>query len=185
MPGERDIRVTASVDEAAVAAAIRRLGWRVSATKAAADQLPLAPAVLAYRRHYLVEHDRGRLKGHPWSLTPMSVARDDHATGVIRRLWVGWRVVTRLAFVVRRRLAVERTALAGLYAGQPKRVTVRPTAERLLESVQEVTLTIIRAGRSRRYHLTPLSPVQRRILVLMNLPVDIYTRLSADSHKPP
>jgi transposase len=182
---EQELHVTASVDPEAVEAAVRQLGWQVDAANQPADQLSLEQAVLAYRDQYLVERDMGRLKGHPLSLTPMYLERDDHATGLIRLLSMGLRVLTLLEFVVRRRLAVERTALAGLYAGQPKRATVRPTAERLLESFQEVTLTIIREGRSRRYHLTPLSPVQRRILVLMNLPVDIYTRLSADSHKPP
>jgi len=182
---ERDIRVTASVDEAAVEAAIRRLGWRVYATNAPADQLPLAQAVLAYRSQYLVEHDMGRLKGHPLSLTPMYVERDDHATGLIRLLLVGLRVLTRLEFVVRRRLASERTALAGLYAGQPKRAAVRPTAERLLERFQGLTLTILREARRRRYHLTPLSPLQQRILALLDFRVDIYTRLCPDSYKPP
>jgi hypothetical protein len=75
--------------------------------------------------------------------------------------------------------------LAGLYAGNPKRATARPTTERLLERFEGLTLTIIQEGRRRRYHLTPLSRVQRRILALMNFPVDIYTRLGPDSHQPP
>jgi hypothetical protein len=48
-----------------------------------------------------------------------------------------------------------------------------------------LTLTIIREGRRRRAHLTPLSRVQRRILTLLNFPVGIYTRLCPDSSKPP
>jgi transposase len=114
----------------------------------------------------------------------MSLERDDHATGLIRLLSVGLRVLTRLESVVRRRLAAARTALAGLYAGNPKRATARPTTERLLERFEGLTLTIIREGRRRRSHLTPLSQVQRRILALLTFPVDIYTRLCPDSHKP-
>ena len=163
----------------------RRLGWRVYATNAPPDQLSLSQAVLAYRSQYLVERDMGRLKGHPLSLTPLYLEREDHATGLIRLLSVGLRVLTLLEFVVRQRLAAERTALAGLYAGNPTRATARPTTERLLERFEGLTLTIIREGRRRRYHLTPLSRVQRRILALLNFPVDIYTRLCPDSHKPP
>jgi transposase len=140
---------------------------------------------LAYRREYLVERAMGRLKGRPWSLTPMYLERDDQATGLIRLLSSGLRVLTRLELVIRRRLAAARTGLAGLYAGNPKRATARPTTERLLERFEGLTLTIIREGRRRRYHLTPLSRVQRRILALLNFPVDIYTRLCPDSHKPP
>jgi hypothetical protein len=74
-----------------------------------------------------VESDIGRLKGHPWSLTPMYLARDDQATGVIRWLAVGWRSLTLREFVVRWRLAATRTVLAGLEVGTPKRATTRPT----------------------------------------------------------
>jgi transposase len=182
---ERDICATTVVDRGAVAAAGSRLGWRVYATNAPPDQLPLSQAVLAYRSQYLVESDMGRLKGKPLSLTPMYLERDDHATGLIRLLSVGLRVLTLLEFVVRQQLAAARTMLAGLYAGNPKRATARPTAERLLKRLEGLTLTIIREGRRRRYHLTPLSRVQRRILTLLNFPVAIYTRLCPDSHKPP
>ena len=127
----------------------------------------------------------GRLKGHPLSLTPMYLEREDHVTGLIRLLSVGLRVLTLVEFVVRRRLAAQRTALAEVYAGNPRRTTARPTTERLLECFEGLTLTIIREGRHRRYHLTPLSRVQRRILTLLNFPVDIYTRLCPDSHQPP
>jgi transposase len=127
---ERDVRVTAVVDRRAVAGAVRRLGWRVYATNAAPTQLALSEAVRAYRSEYRVERDMGRLKGRPLSLTPMYLERDEHATGLIRLLSVGLRVLTLLEFVVRQRLAAERMVLAGLYAGNPKRATARPTTER-------------------------------------------------------
>jgi transposase len=115
----------------------------------------------------------------------MYLQRDAHATGLIRLLSVALRVLTLVEFVVRQRLAAAWTTLAGVYAGNPKRATARPTTERLLKSFEGLTLTIIREGRRRRSHLTPLSRVQRRILRLLNFPVDIYTRLCPDSHQPP
>jgi transposase len=185
VPGERDLRVTASGDQEAVAIAVRQLGWRVYATNAPAEQLSLPQAVWAYRSEDLIEREMGRLQGKPLALTPMDVERDDHATGLIRLLSIGLRVLTRLEFVVRWRLAAAQTELAGLYAGNPKRTTARPTAARLLESFQELTLTIIREGHRRRYHLPPLSRVQQRILALLDFPVETYTRLCVDSRKPP
>ena len=142
-------------------------------------------AVLAYRSQDLVASDRGRRTGHPLSLTPMSLERDDHATGLIRLLSVGLRVLTVLEFVVRQRLAAARTVLIGLYTGNPKRATARPTTERLLKRFEGLTLTIIREGRRRRSHLTPLSHVQRRMLTLLKFPVDISTKLCPNSPKPP
>jgi transposase len=164
---------------------VHQLGWRVYVTPHPPAQLSLQEAVLAYRHEYLVERAMGRLKGRPLSLTPMYLEREDHATGLIRLLSLGLRVLTRLEFGVRRHLAAATTTLAGLSVGNPKRATAHPTAERLLEAFQGLTLTIIREGRRRRRHRTPLSRVHQRILALLNVPVDIYTRLCPDSYKPP
>jgi transposase len=182
---EREPQVVVTVDEAAVQEVLRRKGWRVYATNVPAGQLPLPQAVLAYRSQYIVERGCGRLKGRPLSLTPMYLERDDHATGLIRLLSIGLRVLTLLEFAVRRRLAQEGTELAGLYAGNPKRTTARPTAERILEAFQDITLTLIQEPHRSLRHLTPLSELQQRILTLLDFSPNIYTRLCANSFKPP
>jgi len=182
---ERHITVTVEVDPEAVEAAVRRLGWRVYVTNQPQDQLPLEQAILAYRSEYIVERGFGRLKGRPLSLTPMYVQRDDYATGLIRLLTLGVRVLTLLEFVVRRRLTAEKAKLAGLYAGNPTRATARPTAERLLEVFREITLTLIQEPHQSRRHLTPLSALQQRLLALLDFPLDIYTRLCTETVKPP
>ena len=69
------------------------------------EQLSLEQAVLAYREKYLVERGFGRLKGKPLSVTPMYLQDDRRATGLIRLLTIGWRILTLLEFDVRRRLA--------------------------------------------------------------------------------
>jgi transposase len=170
--------------EHASATTIDRLDWQVYVANTPSDQLFLPQAVQAYRSQYLVESDMGRLKGRPLSLAPVYLERDDRVTKSIRLLKVGLQVLTLVECVVCQGLAAARTAPAGLSPGNPKRATARPTIERLLERVQGLTLTIICEGR-RRSHLTPLSRVQRRILVFLSFPEDIYTRLCPDSHKPP
>jgi transposase len=181
----RQISITHTVDTAALEAAIARLGWRVYATNQGVAQLSLAQAVLAYREEYLIERSLGRLKGQPLSLTPMYVERDDHATGLIRLLAIGLRVLTMLEFVVRRRLAQDSESVAGLYAGNPKRASVQPTTERLLQAFRGITLSIIVEPDQQRRHLTALSPLQQRILALLEFPPTIYTKLCADSCQPP
>jgi transposase len=182
---EREPAVTVTIDENAVQEVIRRKGWRVYATNAPAQELPLSQAILAYRNQYIVERGCGRLKGRPLSLTPMYLERDDHATGLIRLVSIGLRVLTLLEFLVRRRLAQEDDELAGLYAGNPKRTTAQPTAERILEAFKDLTLTLIHEPHRSLRHLTPLSDLQQRILSLLDFPPDIYTRLCANSSKPP
>jgi transposase len=182
---EWDIQVTVSLDPGAVAAAVRQLGWRVYATTDPPEQLSRQEAVRAYRNEYLVERAMGRLKGRPLSLTPMSLERDDHAPGLIRLLSIGWRVLTLMAFGVRRRLATAKTTLTGRSIGNPKRATAHPTAERLLAAFHGLTLTSLRAGRRWRRHLTPLSRVQPRMLALLDFPGAIDTKRCPDSQKPP
>ena len=176
--------VEVRVDEEALESAVRRLGWRIYSTNQPAEQLSLEQAVLAYRSEYLVERSLGRLKGRPLSLTPMYVQRDDHATGLMRLLSIALRVLTLVEFVVRRQLAAEGATLAGLYAGNVKRATARPTAERLLEAFQEVTLTVVEGGHQVYRHLTVLSPLQERILELLGFSSRVYTRLCTVSHEP-
>ena len=74
----------------------------------------------------------------------MDGQRDDHATGRMRLWSIALRVLTLVECVGRRQLAAEGTKLAGLYAGNPKRETARPTAERLLEAFEDITLTIVK-----------------------------------------
>jgi transposase len=173
----QSVQVSVVVEEAALSAAVRRLGWRVYASNAPVARLTLEQAVLAYRHEYIIDRGMSRLKGRPLSLMPVYLQREDHAIGLIRLLSIGLRLLTLLEFTVRQRLAAESGKLAGLYAGNPKRATAQPTAELLLQAFQELTLTIIQeSGQTRRY-LTPLSMLQKRILALLDFPPDIYTKL--------
>jgi len=181
---DRQATVEVRVDEEALESAVHRLGWRVYSTNQPVEQLSLEQAVLAYRSEYLVERSLGRLKGRPLSLRPMYVQRDDHATGLIRLLSIALRVLTLLEFVVRRQLKAEGATLAGLYAGNPKRETARPTAERLLEAFQEVTLTVVEGVHQVYRYLTALSPLQERILELLGFSSRVYTRLCTVSDEP-
>ena len=182
---DRQATIEVRGDEDALEAAVRRLGWRVYGTNQPREQLSLEQAVLAYRQEYLVERSFGRLKGRPLSLTPMYVHRDEHATGLIRLVSIGLRVLTLLEYVVRRQLAAQGEKLAGLSAGNAKRETARPTAERLLEAFQELTLMVVEGTTQIYRHLTVLSPLHVRILELLGVSAHVYTRLCTVSDEPP
>jgi len=182
---EHEFQVRVALNEEAVAKAVQSLGWRVYATTQPTEQLPLEQAILAYREEYLVEHGMGRLKGRPLSLAPMYLQDDDHVTGLIRLLSIALRVLTLLEYTVRRRLAIQHDKLAGIYAGNPKRSTARPTAEAMLEAFKDITLSVVTLGGQTQRHVTPLSSVQQRILELLDFSPSIYSSLAADSSGPP
>ncbi|RJS84454.1 hypothetical protein CW713_02570 [Methanophagales archaeon] len=173
----RDAHLRFEVDEEAVNEVRKRLGWRVYATNQPAEELTIQNAVLAYRDEYVIERCFGRLKGKPLLLKPMYLQDDDRATGLIRLLTIGLLVLSLLEFTVRRQLVEEGKQLKGLYAGNPKRSTARPTAEAILGAFQEIFLTMITIGKRIERHLTPLSDLQREILRLLGFHPDIYTKL--------
>ena len=137
LPGvRRDLTFTliSSREATAIAKAMSQLGWRVYATNHLAEYLTLELAVEAYRDEYLVERNFARLKGSPLSLAPLYVQCDNHCVGLVRSLTLALRVLTLLESVVRQRLGEQKEEMAGLFAGNPKRRTAQPTAERLLNA---------------------------------------------------
>lgn len=168
-------------DQEAIKRAIKVLGWRVYATNQMTEALGLEAAVEAYRDEYLVERNFGRLKGHPLSLGPLYVQRDDHRVGLIRLLTIALRVVTILEGVVRSALAESHQEIEGLFAGNPKRRTAQPTTERMLEAFNEITLTIVSGPGLVQRHLPLLSALQQQILALCGFSPAVYTRLTDDS----
>jgi transposase len=181
---ERTLSVQVEVDEQAFQLAVDLLGWRVYATNELVDHLPLEKAVLAYREEYVIERGFGRLKGKPLSLTPMYLQSDERATGLIRLLSIGLRLLTLIEYRVRQRLAEINETLAGLYAGNPKRTTERPTAEAMLQVFKGIHLSAVSIGEQVLYHVTPLSQVQQKILSMLDFPSDIFTRLVDGFPKP-
>jgi transposase len=182
---KRRFRVDYTLDSDAVDTQMQVLGWRVYATNHPLADFSLPQAVAVYRQEYLIEHGFGRFKGQPLSLTPMFLHREDHIKGLIRLLSIGLRLLTLVESQLRRALFLEQSSLAGLYAGNPKRSTTQPTTERILAAFKEITLVIIDYGTELYAHLTSLSPLQQKILQLLNFPIEIYTRLLLQSDHPP
>jgi transposase len=182
---KRVLQVRVRRDEAAIQDIARWFGWRVFATNQGPEGLSVEQAVLAYRDQYVVERSFGRLKGKPLSLRPMYLQDDRRATGLVRLLSLGLKVLTLLEYGVRQKLSRRGESLAGLYAGNPKRTTARPTAEALLAAFKDITLSVVTLNQQVLRHVTPLSKLQLQILALLDLPNDLYERLTGTTSTPP
>ncbi|MBC7250433.1 MAG: transposase [Anaerolineae bacterium] len=165
-------------NEEAISDARRRMGWRLYVSDAPAEEFSLTQAVWAYRGAPRMERNFSRLKGRPLGIRPLYVQREDHAKGIVRLLSLALRVLTLVEHVVREALQVAGETLKGLYAGNPKRETTRPTTERLLKAFRGITLSIVLLPDRMIRHVTPLSALQRRILELLGLPVSMYEDLA-------
>jgi hypothetical protein len=67
-------------------------------------------------------------------------------------------------------------AVQGLYAGNPQRATARPTAESILGAFRGITLVVQEVNGQVLRMLSPLSPLQQRLLQLLGLSDEIYLR---------
>ena len=166
-----------SLNTDAIEKKIAMFGWRVYVSNHPEKSLSLADAVVAYREEYLMERGFGRFKGFPLSLTPIYLQREDHIKGLIRLLSIALRVLTLLEFQVRRHLASKKLKLSGLYAGNPKRRTNRPTAEQLLSAFKEINRVSVTVDSQVNSQVEQLSPLQQEILTLLEIPAEIYTQL--------
>ena len=160
-----------------------RVGWRIYVTKVRIEQLFLAQTVVYYRDQWQLEHGFHRFKRGQLPALPIYLANEDRIIGLMFLLTIALRCFTLIEFQVRRQLQAQQDEIAGLYAGNPKRKTQRPTAEQLLAAFDGITLYHHRDGTS---EITPLNDLQRRILALMKLPETIYalpvpTRFIPDS----
>lgn len=174
---ERKVRFQVQVErnQEAIAWAMFKVGWRIYLTNAPQEQLSLTEAVLAYRDQYIEENIFRRLKGKMLSITPLYVQRDDHAQGLFHLLSLAARLLALGDYTARQALAEQQAELSGIYPGNPKRSTPRPTMERMLEVFDNINLSIVHLAEQTLCQVTPLTAVQERILSLLGLPTTLYT----------
>jgi transposase len=161
----------------AIQAAEFQAGWRIYATNAPQEHLSFTQAVLAYRDQYIEENVFRRLQGKFLSITPLYIQRDDHAQGLFHFLTLGARLLALGDYLARQALTAQRSELTGVYSGNPKRGTARPTTERMLAAFEGIHLLIMPSAARTQCFLTRLSDVQERILALLGLPSSLFTDL--------
>jgi transposase len=182
LPQKERYQITAvTPNPQAIEQETRGFGWRADLTNAPSAKLSLSQAILAYRDEWIAERNFGRFKGVPLSITPFFVQRDDQVTGLVHLLSLAVRLLSLIEFVVRRRLQQTGQSLSGLYPGNPTRTTARPTTEKLLQAFNNLTLTLLQVRGECYGDITPLNPLQLKILNLLGLSPEIYSGLVENS----
>ena len=146
-------------------------GWRLYGTYVPPGRLSLSQAVVYYKGQGQPE---GGLKGRALAAASLYLRREDCIRGLLVLLGIALRELPLVQFVVRRQLQAQGKALAGLYEGNPWRKPERPPTERLLRAFEGLTLYRYQTVGQGVYQMSPLTPLQRRILALMGLPESIY-----------
>lgn len=156
---------------AAIAEAELLAGWRLYLTNAPTTQLTLPQAVIYYRDEWLLERGFHRFKRGCLPALPVYFQNQDRIIGLMFLLNLALRVFTLMEFVVQQALLETQTSLAGLYDGNPKRKTARPSAEQMLKAFCNLTLYFIPDF---TIFVTPINDLQKQILSLMKIPKSLY-----------
>ncbi len=156
---------------AAIEMAEQLAGWRLYVTNASTTKLTLPQAVIYYRDEWLLERGFHRFKRGSLPALPIYFQNQDRIAGLMFLLTLALRVFTLMEFVVRQALEQTQQSLAGLYNGNPKRDTSRPSAEQMLKAFCNLTLYFLPDF---TIFITPLSDLQRQILSLMKMPESLY-----------
>ncbi len=112
-----------------------------------------------------------RLKRGSLPALPIYFQNQDRITGLMFLLNLALRVFTLMEFVVQQALLSTQTSLTGLYDGNPKRKTARPSAEQMLNAFCHLTLYFLPDF---TIFVTPINDLQRQILSLMKMPESLY-----------
>jgi len=176
---ERKVRyqLTVSGNQSAIEAAEFKAGWRIYATNESSANLSVEEAVLSYRDQIVAENIFRRLHGKMLSVTPLYIQREDHAQGLIHLLTLAARVLALCDYLAREALAEEGAELAEVYAGNAKRSTPRPTAERMFKAFKGIDLIIFPPDEQSAPVLTAFRPVHERILTLLGLSISLFLDL--------
>ncbi len=172
---EQDPQVEVARREGAIEQAKREMGWQVYATNH--REMTLTAVVWGYRGQYRLEDDWSRRKGRSLSLTPMYLQDESRMQGRVLLLSLAIRLLTLLEWQVRKKLQDSGQTLTGVYPGQPGRQARRPSAEMLLKVFQGISLSVVEGAGEVSIPLTPLTPLQERVLALWDLPADLFHRL--------
>jgi len=178
---QRHLELVVRREAAAIERAELLAGWRLYVTNASSEQMSLAQGVSYYREQWQPERGFHRWKGGELSALPLYLKHEARIRGLMTVLSVGLRVLTLVEFVTRRELSHRQEQLAGLYEGNRKRATDRPTTERLLRVFEGIVLYRWQIGEQVSYQLSPLTDLHRRILDLMSLPANLYARLGPNA----
>jgi transposase len=172
-----------AVDWQAWQALVAHLGWQVLVTNTTVQHYKASTLVRAYRQQIIPERAFSRLKSRHLNIRPVYVRDEQRIVGLTWVLTLALRVLTLTEHRLRTALARRDEGLVGLNPASRTQATRRPTTERVLQAFQNMTLTVIHGQLSQR-HVPLLSDTQRHVLELLQLPLDLYSRLATPSPKP-
>ena len=131
-----------------------------------------------YRGQYQIESRFNDLKNKVTKLMPVFLQKESRVRGLINFMMIGLKAICGMEITVANKLKKENKILTGIYAGNPKRGTEKPTAKMMLSRFTGISISVfMEKGKVKFIGLTPLDEVQLKILRLLGFKEDVYSGL--------
>ena len=171
-------KLEVQVNEKALEYKVSTLGWRVYVTNKELDKLSLEQAVVMYREEYKIERRIRNLKEEVTRLLPVFLKKENRIEGLINLLILVLKMIAAIEFKVAKELEERGEELGGLYAGNPKITTPRPTISKMMNAFSSFAIVFIIQGDSASEIMIPdLKTTQLEIIDLLGFDIKLFTKL--------
>jgi len=164
--------------ETEIAAQKKYMGWQVYATNAPQSLLSFEQCVWKYRYQSNIESRFDDIRNKMAALLPVYLQKDERIKGLVNILLLALKVCSMMEYKVAEQLQQNKELLYQVFEGNPNRGTDRPSAKRILKAFDEISVSaVFDKGVFQFAFVTPLKPVQEKILQLLDLSTTIYDDL--------
>jgi len=164
--------------ETAITTQKKYMGWQVYATNAPQSLLSFEQCVWKYRYQSNIESRFDDIRNKMAALLPVYLQKDDRIKGLVNILLLALKVCSMMEYKVAQQLQQKEELLYQVFEGNPNRGTDRPSAKRILKAFDEISVSVVFDKEVFQFaFVTPLKPVQEKILQLLDLGTSIYDDL--------
>ncbi len=114
-------------------------------------------------------------------LLPIFLQKDNRIKGLVNTLLLALKVCSVIEYKIAKALQDQEEALEGLYEGNPKRKTNKPSAKRICRVFEGISIALIFANKKLMFAvMTELQPIHVKILKLLDIDPDVYRNLATN-----
>lgn len=172
-------KLTCKREEELIEKRKKYFGWQVYATNAPKDLLPYEKCVWKYRHQSNIESRFDDLRNKVAPLLPVFLQKDNRIKGLVNILLLALKVCSMIEYKIAKALKDKNEQLEGLYEGNPKRKTNKPSTKRICKVFEGISIALIFSNKKLIFAImTELQPIHIKILKLLDIEPKVYLNLA-------
>jgi len=134
--------------------------------------------VWKYRYQSNIESRFDDLRNKIVPLLPLFLKKDDRIKGLVNILMLALKVSATVEYKVAESLNAQKQEIAGLYEGNPRRTTSKPSIKRILRAFKGISISLVFVDNKLHLALmTELNTTQKKLIDLLGLNILVYNDL--------